>query len=299
MINPGVIMIASLNSTERIQFPYRFEIEDNIGEAIHIHYKDNIRLDLTTEEFVRLAEVMEGIIDRIVDVEGFSSRDFDPVALVGLSGSLPHLQKVEYVKIPLEEIQVDTFDMEGNPIVASLSKSRVVKALNGIQAENDAHVIQLNHLKSCSAERMTNQERVLFNLERIKKYGYPSGNEYICVDERNRICDGQHRAACLYYLFGNIEVTVKRLLYSKTKEEIWSSMRGEWETEYELYVKEKEQEKEEKLQQRSIKQRLLNLLFRFGWATWNKTEYDRQEYVERLTHIEERLEQLDRKMDAK
>lgn len=49
MINPGVISLASLQDFKNLCFPYRFEIEDNIGEAIHIHFKD-IRLDLTTAE---------------------------------------------------------------------------------------------------------------------------------------------------------------------------------------------------------------------------------------------------------
>lgn len=37
MSNPGVLSLASL---EAVGADYRFEIEDNIGEAIHIHYKD-------------------------------------------------------------------------------------------------------------------------------------------------------------------------------------------------------------------------------------------------------------------
>ncbi len=299
VINPGVIVLASLRTTERVQFPYRFDIEDNIGEAIHIHYKDNIRIDLTTAEFTKLAEAMGDIIDAIVDVEGFSSRDFDPVALVGLSGSLPHLEKIEYVSMPLADIQVDTFDPDGNPILAGLPQSRVVKALNGITAENDAHTVQLNHIRFGDTERMTNQERVLFNLERVKRYGYPAGGDYITIDSRNRICDGQHRAACLYYLFGNIEVMVRRIYFGKTKEE----MSRDWqrESEYELYIKEKEERmrQEAESRNRSWRQRLWNLISRYGWATWNKTEYDRHEYVERLTHIEEKLERLEQKLDSR
>lgn len=45
MSNPGVLSLASL---EAVGADYRFEIEDNIGEAIHIHYKD-IRLDAYCE----------------------------------------------------------------------------------------------------------------------------------------------------------------------------------------------------------------------------------------------------------
>ena len=67
MINPGVITLSSLDGFENksVVFPYRFCIEDNIGESIHIHYK-NIRLDLTTKEFSELASQMENCIDSLI-----------------------------------------------------------------------------------------------------------------------------------------------------------------------------------------------------------------------------------------
>jgi len=36
------------------------KIEDNIGESIHIHYR-NVRIDLTISEFVKLADELESI----------------------------------------------------------------------------------------------------------------------------------------------------------------------------------------------------------------------------------------------
>ena len=125
----------------------------------------------------------------------------------------------------------------------------------------------------------------------------------------------------MYYLFGNVEVMVRRLLYGNTKEEIFQDWQRESEAEYELYLKEQEereereererreqeererQEKEEQEQEERrkhpLKRKIWNIISRFGWATWNKTEYDRHEYVERLTHIEEKLENLDKKLDGR
>jgi len=40
--------------------PDLFCIEDNVGEAIHIHLR-NFRLDLTIEEFRKLADTIESI----------------------------------------------------------------------------------------------------------------------------------------------------------------------------------------------------------------------------------------------
>ena len=116
MSNPGVLSLASL---EPVGADYRFEIEDNIGEAIHIHYKD-IRLDLTVAEFYDIAEQMDKMIDMVVDVEGFSSKDYDPVNLVGLAACLPDLVKVTEDEVWLADLLVDTYDEYGKEVLAPI-----------------------------------------------------------------------------------------------------------------------------------------------------------------------------------
>jgi hypothetical protein len=112
MSNPGVRALASLKP---VGVPWRFEIEDNVGEAIHVHYRD-IRLDLTIKEFYALAEKAEKCINSLVsnradrDVEGFSASDFDPVNLVGLAGILPDIERITYDEVYLEDLLVDTTD---------------------------------------------------------------------------------------------------------------------------------------------------------------------------------------------
>tara|TARA_R110002051_G_scaffold324354_1_gene421241 strand:- start:674 stop:889 length:216 start_codon:yes stop_codon:yes gene_type:complete len=52
--NTGVVLLAQrkLNGHDRL------DIEDNIGEGIHIHYK-NIRLDYTVKELLSFAKACE------------------------------------------------------------------------------------------------------------------------------------------------------------------------------------------------------------------------------------------------
>lgn len=166
MSNPGVLSLASL---EPVGADYRFEIEDNIGEAIHIHYKD-IRLDLTVAEFYDIAEQMEKMIDMVVDVEGFSSKDYDPVNLVGLAACLPDLVKVTEDEVWLADLLVDTYDEYGKEVLAPISESRVVKALYGNSSENDIRK-QVNYYNADTATVEKNKDRVIYNLDQIKKDG--------------------------------------------------------------------------------------------------------------------------------
>ena len=298
MINPGVISLASLNHTENVKFPYRFEIEDNIGEAIHIHYKD-IRLDLTVKEFEKLADDIKFIIDDIVSVKGFSVSDFDPVVLVGIAGTLPWLKNIVVETIHLEDILVDTFDTEGNPILASLPHSRVFKALNGLVAENNRHTVQLNHFCKGTVRVMTNQERVLFNLQQIKEKGYPVGNNLIGIDDRNCIWDGQHRASALYYLYGNIEIPVRRLCYGDTDEQKRIRCRSIWEEEYKLLLKEKKEQIEKKEELKGQLDVLKSFIKRIVWTTWHKTNTTHNETRERLITIENKLNDIQHKLERK
>ena len=100
MSNPGVISLASDSK-------FGLKIEDNVGEAIHIHYK-NIRLDLTTAEFEKLSSAMSGVIDGIVDVEGFSCSEINPKNLVKISPYLMNLTKVTTDEVYPDKLIVNT-----------------------------------------------------------------------------------------------------------------------------------------------------------------------------------------------
>ena len=100
MSNPGVISLAS-NSK------FKLKIEDNIGEAIHLHY-ENIRLDLTVEEFEKLSGCMNTVINELVSVEGFSSYDINPKNLIEISAFLHKLLKVKKDELYLNDILVNS-----------------------------------------------------------------------------------------------------------------------------------------------------------------------------------------------
>lgn len=216
MSNPAVIRLASLQ--EIADFPYRFEIEDNIGEAIHIHFRD-MRIDLTVEEFQQLANKMREIFVDLVENEKFHIEEYDAGNLVQLVRLLIDLKDIIRDEVYLEDILVDTYTEAGEPIYLPLPNSRVVKALAGMSDENDSRR-QINYYKPGSCELQTNQERIAYNLQQIKTYGYPNSDELILLRADNTIIDGQHRAACLFYLYGNIRVPVRKLLFTGEGENV-------------------------------------------------------------------------------
>ena len=191
MINPGVIKLFLNEDSEKIGLQTRFEIEDNVGECIHIHYA-NIRIDLSIDEFNQLAMRIKGIINSIVEVDDFQIDDFDPLFIAGNSANIPFLKRIEKRVCLLSELQVDTVNQDGTTTVNSLYNSRVYKAFNGNPKEDDCKK-QINMFRNAVA-RYTNEERRNYHLENVEEIDI---NNAIIVNENNQICDGQHRAAAL------------------------------------------------------------------------------------------------------
>ena len=293
MINPAVISLASLQKFKNLDFPFRFEIEDNIGEAIHIHYKE-IRLDLTVKEFENLSLECGKILEKLIDCPDFKTSDFDPMLLTTISKDLLRIKGIEKREVFLEDILVDTFDEDGNKIFAPIYESRVFKAIQGADVENEKH-FQTNYLSPLSSGELSNNERILFNLGQIKKYGYPQGNELIGIDHLNRIWDGQHRAACLYYLYGNIKVPVRTIYFRDEGSEMCGTedRDSEWLIlEKELLDNQKKLEREEK--NHLIPHILKAVLKRFFWCTWKKADLIKSENLSHLSQIEERLSSIEK-----
>lgn len=65
-INVGVIMLAQRHISNPIM-NNRLDIEDNIGEGIHIHYK-NLRLDFTIEDFIELAKAFDQSLQKYIQM---------------------------------------------------------------------------------------------------------------------------------------------------------------------------------------------------------------------------------------
>ena len=206
MSNPGVVILANTNTSLG-----SFRVEDNIGESIHLHLGE-FRYDLSIKELCALSNDIEiAVQEYMSSIPGFNINEISKEFFLQKVHCWTDLVEVKKEKVYLNDLLVDTFDEKGKPVFLPLENSRVIKALNNNSTENDTRY-QRNYFGQ------TNQERVDKMLEMIREKGYPLNNQYIVVfNDQNIIADGQHRAACMFYLYGNIEVEILRMIFKNNK----------------------------------------------------------------------------------
>lgn len=207
MSNPAVVKLDRNHVNKSMVW-----LDDNFGESIHIHI-DDIRVDLTVEEFKSLNDDLGFILNDLLRIDNFDITKIDPVYLsLWLWPRLSMISSVSIDTIKLGDMFVRSMDGKR---IEKLEDSVEIKALNNVSKENDTFKRESNHVGQ------TDTQRLQGILDSIKANGYPYDGKYIILfGNDNLIRDGQHRASCLYYLFGDIEVPVMRIYFkdSGTKE---------------------------------------------------------------------------------
>lgn len=208
MSNPAVIELARtyIGNTE-------MRLEDNFGEAIHLHF-GSLRIDLTVKEFLDIADKMEIAAKELISAEGFHVEDFDPKFLSFYNEIFLDLERVTIDEIRLGDIIALKYNKL--PFYRTLDKCRDYKALNGDVEELNVYKSQVNKFGQ------TNEERLYEMLNSIKENGYPYNGQYIILrNNQNVLLDGQHRASCLLYLYGSdYIIPVMRFHFKNSKYDI-------------------------------------------------------------------------------
>lgn len=187
MSSPGVIILA-----EGIVGGVNLRIEDNIGEAIHVHY-GNLRIDLTIAEFYQLSEQLVSIMEMMIGVEGFKVNNYDAIFLSQIDRLLLNLESITFEEVNLSNLLTDSIDENGNLSVVSIWDSRVSKAIKGNTKE-------LRNWKQINYYGETNVDRLNNLREKIRKNGYNpdfDGTYIVLCDDGFFIADGCHRASIL------------------------------------------------------------------------------------------------------
>lgn len=109
MSNPGVIFLNTTKiDVDRIICGDRLQIEDNIGEAIHVHYQ-NMRFDFSVEGFLRFSDAIYGSLKELLGNENINLDLMSWEFLFEIKEHLKHLLSTEIVDRELDELRVAVY----------------------------------------------------------------------------------------------------------------------------------------------------------------------------------------------
>ena len=202
MSNPAVVKLEKNHVNKSMVW-----LDDNFGESIHIHI-DDIRVDLSVQEFETLNTDLCFILNDLLRIENFDISKIDPVYLsLWLWPKLSEIKRVNIENVKLGDLLVRS--MDGKKI-EKLKESVELKALLQESNENDFYNRKSNHYGQSDTQRLQSI------LDSIRQNGYPYDGKYIILfDNSSLIRDGQHRASCLYFLYGNIDIPIMRLYFNE------------------------------------------------------------------------------------
>ena len=190
MSNPAVCLLAQNNINGKT-----LRIEDNLGEAVHIHLGD-IRVSLSTSEFDNFYKSVLSATEELLRLEGIDLRSLDITSLDwNWLENYHHLRGITHKNVRLSDLYTVKQQKDGTNKIIKIKDSIFVKALDG----NDE---ELKQYKEVNMHNETTLSRLDSVYNMIKEYGYPNDGKYIMIDKAGRIFDGDHRVACLYKLYG-------------------------------------------------------------------------------------------------
>tara|TARA_A100001037_G_C15129723_1_gene628076 strand:+ start:1128 stop:1805 length:678 start_codon:yes stop_codon:yes gene_type:complete len=219
-VNVGVILLSSRKIDGE-----RLDIEDNIGESIHLHYK-NIRFDFTVTDFLRFSTGCKQAQTQLTKTqltEYIAKKDLSDGQHPGFgldpefskSCKRKSLQFKEIITVHLNELVV-TESSDGKDRLVGISESVIFTALS----KNDKKLYE-DHIESMENKKTSYCWEGLMELKNsFESVGYDERSliatkEVIGENGSKEIIDGQHRACILYYLHRDIKIKVAHFIESR------------------------------------------------------------------------------------
>ncbi len=206
MSNPGVITLSKLRKVgPNIK---RFDIEDNIGEAIHIHWNE-FRLDMTVKEFLRLSDELMRCEKSLTRIHRYTRDNFDPYFLFRMGPLVSRITSIE-----IQERRLGDLTCLVSMQIPGLARFKLPRPIIRTPAYRylKGHLDSFLDYEQDAYPGVDNEARIKKLTESIRQFGYPNNNQYVTLfGDQNYIRDGQHRAACLAAEGGvdqNIQVMV-------------------------------------------------------------------------------------------
>lgn len=216
MSNPSVFELAKIKIDDSIVC-----IEDNIGEAIHIHIGP-FRIDLTIKEFLKITEKFENVFKFLLNEKGIDISEYNEYFLMNFSDYWFEILKIENREIKISELKIKIEDE--NRI---LSTKKIIESpfYKYYEKEN----IDLEIYENTLDIFQTNREKADTIYENIKNNKFTFDNECIVIDNEGYVLDGEEKICSLLSIYGedylcNVKVfTMKNILKfgRKLKEKKW------------------------------------------------------------------------------
>lgn len=190
-----------------------FRIEDNLGEAIHIHI-GKLRIALSIEDYFLFAESVMRATKELFQIRGIELENLDMESLKG--EWLPCYDKIKAVKV--ENVELESLYMKESYIknraikrIIPLRESGYVKVLGGDRSD-------IEYYEEPGKLQPSRKQKLDFIRQLIVEKGYPWDENLILVNQEGYIYDGIKRASCLYALYGgNKKIPVLRIYLPREK----------------------------------------------------------------------------------
>lgn len=169
-------------------------------------------VSLDQRAFDMMIESLYDAVNQFVTWYGFDAKNYDPAFLnVMLAKELPYICGEEICDMSLGVLLVPHVPYQPNVSeTVTLEECVRVNSLRKVLDIDSFNRRDSNHYGQSNSIRLNSI------LDMVKEHGYPYNNEYITIyNTSNLIVDGWHRAACLYYLYGDIIVPVKVIHLNK------------------------------------------------------------------------------------
>lgn len=222
MSNPGILVLFSEpKGVGNIKF---LQIEDNIGESIHIHIND-FRIDLTIDEFNEFSEIFAKALRNLDDTDG---RLLLAPQFLAETYKYFNFNRIDYFTktIKLSDlnfiVRKTYFRFFYLVYLQKINKTPQYKFLIGETQKLEKNY-QYNPLQQDGIARLNNALlHVTNHKENFENYNL------IMYGENNIIRDGVHTSACLAKFYGSnkdvetIIITNKRKFYDWDSSFLWS-----------------------------------------------------------------------------
>lgn len=194
MSNPAVFKLNRTTIRDNV-----FQIEDNIGEAIHFHV-GLVRFDLSIEEFDKTTEILMGVLNDQLMIKNFDLRCQNEYFLERIAESIPYIIEVKELTVRVSDLKY-RYQSDKEELVSSLSDTPIYKYYQG------NHSIQNDYI--LDTEIWQSKELLLEEVEKNR-------NREIYVDDKLIVLDG-YKSLCAGLAFSDIpeEIQVKQIVFAK------------------------------------------------------------------------------------